>query len=293
MHVPDVSFHDAATLDEAAELLSRFGADAALLAGGTDLLVDLKAGRRSARHLVSVSRVHALRGITHAGDGLRIGALTTLAELDRHPLLSARFACLRDATSQMAAPQIRNMATVGGNIASAVPCADLPPLLSVMRASVLVWSPRGERTVAVSDFFVTARKSVLKSGEILTAVLVPNPSAGSGAAYARFSLRDGNAIAVAGVAASLHLNAAGRMDDARIALGAVAPTPKLAERARDVLLGGTPGEDVFAEAARVAAEAAEPISDIRGSAEYRREIVKVMAQRALQKALARAREAER
>jgi carbon-monoxide dehydrogenase medium subunit len=293
VHVPEVSFHDAGTLDEAADLLERFAPDAALLAGGTDLLVDLKAGRRTAAHLVSVNRVSMLRGITDKADGLRIGALTTISELDRHPLLKERFACLRDATSRMAAPQIRNMATVGGNIASAVPCADLPPILSVLHASVLVWSPRGERTVAMSDFIINVRKTALQRGEVLTAVLVPHPPDRFGAAYARFSLRDGNAIAVAGVAASVQLGDAGQMDDARIALGAVAPTPKLVDRARDILRGESPGDDVFSEAARAAAEAAEPISDVRGTAEYRREVVMVMAQRALKTAFERAGEAGR
>ena len=297
MYLPEVEFHESDSLEEASSLLSKFGADARLLAGGTELLVDLKSGRRSARHLISLKPISALRGITLTRDGLRIGALTTLSVLDRHREVRRLFPAIHDATSQMAAVQIRNMATVGGNVVCAVPCADLPPVLGVLGASVTAWSPRGERVIPIESFFVGVRRTVLKNEEILASVWVPlSPRSGDmghpgfGAAYARFSLREGNSVAVAAIAASMRLEADGSIGDARIALGAVSPTPKLVASAREALVGRQPSDRVFAEASAAAMEQCEPISDVRGSASFRREIVGVLTQRALSTALRRARE---
>lgn len=293
MYVPDVELHESRTLQEASDLLSRYGADACLLAGGTDLLVDLKCGRRKAAHLVSINRIDELRGVSMTADELRIGALTTITQLGASPLLTGGFEPILDATREMAAPQIRNMATVGGNIVSAVPCADLPPILTAMNAAVEAWSPSGERCIPLDSFFRGVRRTVLQKDEILSAVIVPTPPAGFGAAYARFALRDGNGIAVASVAASLQLSGDGSIDDARVVLGAVAPVPKLVESVASLLIGQRPEAAVFEAAAAAAMEAAEPISDIRGSAEYRREVVGVMTCRALEKARQRSEEASR
>jgi len=190
----------------------------------------------------------------------------------------------------MAAPQIRNMATVGGNIAAAVPCADLPPILIAMNASVVLWSAEGEREVPLREFFVGPRTTVRRDNEVLTAILVPNLPPRFGAAYARFQLRDGNAIAVASVAAGLLLGEDNTVQNARIVLGAVAPVPKLVEPAAALLVGKPPDEDAFRMAADAAAAEAEPICDVRGSADFRREIVGVMTRRALATALERAQE---
>ena len=173
MYIPDVELHEATTLEEAAALMKRYAPDARLLAGGTDLLVDLKSGRVSVGHLVSIKRIAALRGVSEVDGGLRIGALTTITQLDHAPLVQQQFLPLREATRRMAAPQIRNAATVGGNIASAVPCADLPPILTVMNASLVLWSAEGERNVPLESFFVGARQTVRRDDEVLTAVLVP------------------------------------------------------------------------------------------------------------------------
>ena len=292
MYVPDIELHEPAILEEAAAVMARHAPDARLLAGGTDLLVDLKTGRVRFGHLVSLNRIDALRDVTRTDDGLRIGALTTVAQLGRSPMVRDDFASLLDATGRMAAPQIRNRATVGGNIASAVPCADLPPILTALNSSVVLWSPDGEREVALEAFFVGPRQTIMRDVEVLTAVLVPSLAPRSGAAYARFQLRDGNAIAVASVAASLVLGADDTVRAARIVLGAVAPVPKLVESAGATLVGQAPEEGVFRRAADAAMAAAEPISDIRGSVEFRRELVGVMTRRALHTAWQRAREAK-
>jgi carbon-monoxide dehydrogenase medium subunit len=307
VYVADIEVHQPTTLDEAAATLGRYGPDARLLAGGTDLLVDLKTGRVRVGHLVSINRIEALRTTRQSVDGLHIGALTTISELTA--FLSAMggepgqslipnpqspvakpFASLLDATREMAAPQIRNVATVGGNIASAVPCADLPPILIAMNASVRLWSQFGERDVPLHEFFAGPRCTVLQAGEVLTAVFVPRPPPRFGAAYARFALRDGNAIAVAAVAASLLLDRDDTVRDARIVLGAVAPVPRLVEAAAAELRGQPATQDAFARAAEAARDAAQPISDVRGSAAFRRELVAVLSRRALTGAYRRAME---
>jgi carbon-monoxide dehydrogenase medium subunit len=291
VYLPDIELHEAHTLGEAAEALKRYGPGARLLAGGTDVLVDLKTGRVRFDHLVSINGIDALRGISETSDGLRIRALTTVTQLGRSTVVQERFSPILDATSRMAAPQIRNMATVGGNIAAAVPCADLPPILTAMNASVVLWSAEGEREVRLDRFFVGPRLTVLRENELLTAILVPRLPPRFGAAYARFQSRDGNAIAVASVAASLLLGDNGLVRDARVVLGAVAPIPKLVESAGALLVGNPADEDAFHAASDAAAADAQPICDVRGSADFRREIVSVMTRRALAAALQRAQEA--
>ncbi|MBM4108038.1 MAG: xanthine dehydrogenase family protein subunit M [Phycisphaerae bacterium] len=298
MHLPDVTIHHPASLAEASATLRRLGPRARALAGGTDLVVDLKTRRVDADHLVSLARVPHLRGVERAplgapanGDlagALRIGALTTIAQLDRSPELRGSLSALREATRDMAATQVRHTATVGGNIAGAVPCADLPPVLLVLGAWVEIASDSGTRTLPLVSFFTGPRQTLLAPGELLTAILVPPPPTRTGAAYARFSLREGNAIAVASVAAAVTVDDAGRIARASLALGAVAPVPRLVEL--------PPGpersdDDAIADAARRAVAASDPINDIRGSAEYRRELVRVLAGRAMRSALERAREA--
>jgi carbon-monoxide dehydrogenase medium subunit len=272
--------------------MARHAPDARLLAGGTDLLVDLKAGRVNVGHIISINRIDDLRGVSATQDGLRIGALATPNQLAAAPVVQQRFAPILDAVRQMAAPQIRNMATVGGNVASAVPSADLPPILTVMNAFTELWSLSSDRQVPLDSFFLGPRQTAIHDDELLTAILVPYPPPGSGAAYARFALRAANACAVAGVAAGMVLDEKGTICDARIALCAVAPTPCLAEAAGHSLIGKPPDESRLNDAAALAMKAAEPISDIRASAEYRRKLVGVLARRALTAAWQRAREAQ-
>jgi carbon-monoxide dehydrogenase medium subunit len=286
VHLPDLQLHEAATLDEAADLMARHAPSARLLAGGTDLLVDLKVARTAAAHVVSIGGIDSMRSIEHTDGGLDIGALATLTELNETSLPGA-FAAIRDATSAMAAPHIRNVATVGGNLASAVPCADLPPVLIVLHASVELFSPEGTREVPLREFFTGPRQTVLGQDEILTRIRVPAPPRRFGAAYSRFSLRAGNSIAVAAVAASLALDESGLIEDAALSLGAVAPIPASVEDVDTILAGRRLDESACADAAQAAMQAANPISDVRGSAAYRRELVGVLTGRALRTAAGR------
>ena len=290
MYMPDVILHKAETLEDAAQALINHSPRARFLAGGTDLLIDLKTGRVNYEHLVSINRIKSLHGLDESPGSLRIGALTTVTQLGVSSAVQERYAPLIDATRRMAAPQIRNVATVGGNIAAAVPCADLPPILTAMNATVVIWSSAGERILPLAEFFVGPRETVLGNGEVLTAAVVPKPPPGFGAAYARFGLRDGNTIAVAAVAAGLLLDARGIVQEARIVLGAVAPIPKMVEEAGARLMGQPADDDAFTAAGETARQAAEPISDVRGSADFRRELVGILTRRALITARDRAKE---
>ncbi len=281
IYIPALELHEAASYEDATALLSKYSPDVKLLAGGTDVLVDLKTGGNGVRHLVTLSQIETLRGISEEADGLRIGALTTITEIADSPLIDGAYEVLGDAARQMATLQIRNTATIGGNIASANPCADLPPVLMVLDATAIVISADGQRDVPLHELITGPRETVLAQNELLAAVLVPRPPARFGAAYARFGLRNGNAIAVASVAASLTLNDDGTVHNAQIALGAVAPRPTLVEAANLWLEGRESNGDALDEAARAAMEAAQPISDLRGSAEYRRRLVGVLTKRAL------------
>jgi len=288
MHISALELHEATSFEDAVALLSRFSPDVRLLAGGTDVLIDLKNNGNSVGHLVTMERIESMRGIAEEADGLRIGALTTLSEIDESPIIGGPYEILRDAASQMATLQIRNTATIGGNIAGANPCADLPPVLIVLHAIAEVFSGQGMREVPLQDLITGPRETSLAQDELLAAILVPRPPPRFGAAYARFGLRNGNAIAVTTVAASLKLDDDGAVHDVQVALGAVAPRPIKVDAANLWLEGRKLNGDSFDEVARAAMEAAQPISDLRGSAEYRRELVGVLTRRALVNAEKRA-----
>jgi carbon-monoxide dehydrogenase medium subunit len=257
------------------------------LAGGTDLLVDLKEGLTQAKNLISLQGVNDLRGIEVAENRIRIGALTTPREIASHPLILEHLPALSDAAGSMASPQIRSLATIGGNIASAVPSADLPPSLMAAEATVKLVCSDSPREIPLCDFFTGPRVTVCGAGEILTAVFITFPSGASGVAYEKFVSREANALAVASVAASLTLEDS-MISKAAIVLGAVAPTPLLASRASGLLCGKPPSDDVLVQASKQAAAESNPISDVRGSLWFRNELIPVLTRRALARALERA-----
>lgn len=283
-------YHRPSSLPLACELLRELGPDASVLAGGTDILVDLRRGRSLPGHLVSLSDLHDLKRIEHRGDTLSIGALVTPAALEASPEVRSGRPELLDAVGVFGSPQVRSRATVGGNLCTASSCGDLAPLLIVLGARVLIQNPEGQRALGLQEFYQDHRKTRLESGEILVEVEVPARGPGEGAAYEAFGLRSTNFITVAGVAAFLRLQD-GICRDARVALGAVAPTPILVPAARDHLLGHPPDQESSRGAALAAREACAPISDVRGSSGHRIELVEVLCRRALERARARAAEA--
>ncbi|MCX7169515.1 MAG: FAD binding domain-containing protein [Proteobacteria bacterium] len=294
MHMPDVRLHEPGSVNNACDLLRQYSDRARVLAGGTDILVDLRQDRvTGVDHLVSLRRIPGLNDIEETADGLRIGAMVTPTAASRHERIRKLFPALVDAIGSMAGWQVRSLATMAGNIARAVPCSDLAPVFVVAGAEVQLAAGTSERRLLVRDCFVGPRLTVFRHEEILTHILLPLPHPASGLAYRKFALRGANAIAVAGVAAGIWLNPRGVIEEARIVLGAVAPTPCISPLASNFLAGKTPGHDVFAEAGRLASQDALPICDVRGSDDYRRDLVKALTVDALDEALERARKGEK
>lgn len=286
MSLSDIRLHRPRSIAEAVKLLGEMG-DSRLLAGGTDLLVDIKQRLVRVKNLISLQDIEELRGIEEDAGRIRIGAMVTPHQILSSGLINKHIPALADAAGTMASTQIRALATVGGNIASAVPSADLPPLLMAAEASVILdcGSPR---EIGLSEFFTGPRSTVCGKGEVLTSVYIPLPARGTGFSYKKLTLREANALAVVGVAARIMLGR-GKIKKAAIVLGAVAPTPFLARKASDLLNGKEPSEALFDESASLAKKEGSPISDIRGSAWYRQELIQPLTRRALDEAFARAR----
>jgi carbon-monoxide dehydrogenase medium subunit len=290
MGMPDFTYLRPVSLAEACAAANRLGGEAAFIAGGTELIPDFQRERETARHLIALDGIAELRGIALERGALRIGALTSVADVALSALVRHRLVALADAARAIGSAQIRSLATIGGNFCRAVACADTPPAAIAGEARVRLIGTGGTREMAAVEFFLGPRRTMLAPGEVLVAITVPAQPAGSGSSYQRFSRRKGAALAVAAVAVRVTL-AGGRITGARIALGAVSPVPLLAVHAAAMLEGERPSRALFAMAAAACADAALPISDVRGSADFRRELVGVLARRALDDAVARAAEA--
>ena len=279
-----------ATLEEAVSLLRERGDSGKVLAGGTDLLVQIKEAGLHPPYVVSLRRLSELRGISFAeAEGLRIGAMTDMATIEGHPIIRQRYQALFDGARIVGSVQTRNMATLGGNVCNAAPSADTAPPLLVLDASAEILGPQGRRTIPVQEVFAGPGQTVLSPAEILVAFHLPTPPPRSGGVYQRHTPRAIMDIAVVGVAVQMTL-APERdiVQEARICLGAVAPTPVRAPEAEAALAGQVPSEDVLSRAADLAVQAARPISDVRGSATFRRHLVRVMTERCLRIAVERA-----
>ncbi|HVA57409.1 MAG TPA: xanthine dehydrogenase family protein subunit M [Gemmatimonadaceae bacterium] len=285
-----LTYHRPTTLAEACALGQRLGGSAAFLAGGTELVPDYQRGREQATHLIALGRISELRGIARKGDTLHIGALTTVGAIAASADVQAWLPALAEAARALGSPQIRSLATIGGNFCRAVSCADLPPAAMVGQARLRIVSGTGERTIGAAELFAGPRRTVLAPGEVLAEILVPASAAHSGTSFQRFAQRRGMALAVASAAAAVVL-AGDRIARAAVALGAVSPVPVMVKQVSSLLEGELATDELFAVAGAVCADAALPISDIRGSEGFRRDIVAVLVRRALAQAVSRAREA--
>lgn len=276
------------TLAEASELLARYRGEARAVAGGTDLLLKMKAGKLSPRAIVNIKRIPDLRVLAFDSQ-LTLGALTTLEELRCAPIIRKHYPAVAVACASMASVQIRNLATLGGNLCNAAPSADLAPIFIALNASARIAGPRGERRVALEEFFTGPGKTVLAGDELLVALETPPPA--GPATYLKLSPRAHMDIAVVGVGLALHgyNPLAQQCESARVVLGAVAPVPIRARRAEAELTAGPLTFDRVERAARFSAEEARPIDDVRGSAGYRRRMVQVMTRRGLVELLGQAR----
>ncbi|MCU0522281.1 MAG: xanthine dehydrogenase family protein subunit M [Anaerolineae bacterium] len=279
-----------ATVDEAIAALAAKGERARPLAGGTDILVQLRQGRFELDLLVDLKRIPELLAIGYDPDtGLTIGAAVSCAVLAEHPDVRTHYPGLLDAASIIGGTAIQGRATLGGNLCNAAPSGDSIAAMMVLGARAVVAGPSGRREVPVASFCTAPGKTVLQKGELVVALKIPAPQPHTGARYLRFIPRGEMDIAVAGAGAWVALTAdATRITNARIALAAVAPTPLNVPEASAALVGHAPGEDVFAQAAALASEAATPIHDTRGTTPQRRHLVAVLVRRALQGAVKRA-----
>lgn len=283
--LPRFTYHTPASVPEALELLSRYGSDAKVLAGGTDLLLAMKKRDAAPPHLINLKTIPGLSDIRADAEGVTIGPLTTMAEIERSSVIKETYTALWDAALVMASPQVRTLATIGGNIVSAVPSADTAPPLMVLSAQARITGPSGERTCPVEDLFAGPSACSLMPAEILTGIRIPAPK-GKGT-YLKAMRRAALDLALAGVAAYVAFDDAGICADVKIALGAVAPTPIRAGAAEKVLLGNVLTRELCAEAGKVSAGVCNPISDVRTTREYRCNLVEVLAKRALLGALNR------
>ena len=263
--------------------------DSRPLAGGTDLLIQMKERGRPVRHLVSLRRIGELAALSADGQ-LDVGAMVTCGELAWSAAVKKAWPIVVDGADLVGSVQIRNKATVGGNMCNGAPSADVAPSLIALDATAQIVGPNGTRTVPLAEFFRGPGQTVLGPGELLTRIVAPRPPAGSGGAYLRHVPRREMDIAVVGVAVHLQLDRDGRtVRDARVVLGAVAPTPMRSPSAERALVSSQIGEDVLVRAGEGAAADARPITDVRSSAEYRRELLKVYTRRVGQIAYQRAR----
>jgi len=287
--VRELRYTAPASLAEAVSLLSDAGQDPRILAGGTDLLIQLRAGVRDAGHLVDVKRIPELNVLEASPeDGLRVGAAVPCASLVEHAAAGELYPGLVEAAALIGSTQIQSRATLAGNLCNGSPAADTTPALLALDATCVTAGPGGSRTRHVSELLVGPGRTSLEPREILVEIRVAAPAKGAADAYQRLIPRGEMDIAVVGVGAVLQI-ADGRVASARIALGAVGPTALLAEEAAASLVGKAPDEAALERAGALATAAARPISDKRGSAEYRRDVVSVLTRRVLASAIERAR----
>jgi len=257
------------------------------LAGGTDLLVDLKHETASAAILVDLTRIVECKGIEETGDGLRFGSLVTHTQIMESDLVLRHAPAMVDAARTIGAVQTRNLGTLGGNLVTCVPSLDSGPVLVALDAEVTIAGAGGRRRMALTEFFVGPRKTALQQGEILVDIVIPRANLGKPCGFRKFGLRKGQALALVNAAAALSLSD-GKIAAPRIALGAVSPTVIRAEKAEAILDGKAPDATLIAEAADVAVTEAKPIDDFRASADYRRELIRALTRRVLTEAIERA-----
>jgi carbon-monoxide dehydrogenase medium subunit len=281
-------YHAPGTVSEAIALLERYGDEAKLLAGGQSLIPMMRFRLAQPAHLIDIGRVDGLDEVRESDGYLTIGAMTREVDLERAPLIVDRYPILAETTAVVADPLVRNLATVGGNLAHADPANDHPATMLALRAEVVAEGRQGRRTIAIDDFFLDTFTTALAPDEVLVEIRIARPGPRSGGAYFKLERKVGD-FAIAGVAAQVVLDAAGSVDQVGIGLTNVGPTPIRATQAEAALLGATPSEDLLRRAGELAAAEAQPVADLRGPADYKRAVVRTLTVRALRRAMERAR----
>jgi len=280
--LPTFDYVQAETLAEAVRLLQEHGPEARPLMGGTDLFPNMRDGKRRPTLVVDVKGLPGMREIVYDAErGLTVGAAVTMNELARHPEVRSRYPLLAQAAASVASYQVRNRATIGGNLCNASPCADTAPATVVLEAEFVLFGPDGERTVPAAAFFTGPGQTVLRPAELLTAIRFPLPPSPAAARYHKLGRCRAGDLSLVGVAVLGYANGAASGYRFRIGLGSVAPTPIRATEAEEFLAAHPPGEESFTQAAALARAAATPITDVRGTAEYQKEMVHTLTLRGL------------
>jgi carbon-monoxide dehydrogenase medium subunit len=282
-------YHSPQSLEEALTLLQSHRDDVKVLSGGQSLLPLLKLRLGAAGHLVDIGRIPDLEYIQEEGGVLRIGGRTRESALEHSELIQAKYPLLAETAAVIADPLVRNLATVGGNLAHGDPANDHPATMLALRAEVVATGPTGKRTIPIDQFFLGLFTTALEPDEILTEIRIPVPQAHSGGSYKKLERKVGD-FATAAAAVQLTLGAGGEVASVGIGLTNAGPAPLRATAAEQYLTGKQPGNDVIAEAARLAGTAATPSADRRGTVEYKRNVARVLTGRAIQRAIQWAKE---
>jgi carbon-monoxide dehydrogenase medium subunit len=274
------------TLKEAVGLLVKYKRGARLLAGGTDLMIEMKGGYVKPKYMINLKKIKGLDKISFSKkEGLRIGALVTWSTLLSSKPIHQYYPILRETASLIGCPQIRNIGTIGGNICHASPSADSAPALMIYEAQCVVAGPGRERIIPIEEIFAGVQKISLKQGEILTGFHIPTPDTESKGCYLKFSPRKAMDLPIVGVGVLVRTSNE-TFKEVKIALGAVAPTPIRAKKAERFLSGKTIDNDTIRKAAEEAANESKPITDMRATREYRLGLVKELTYRAIKQSIA-------
>jgi aerobic carbon-monoxide dehydrogenase medium subunit len=276
-----------ATLDEALALLQRYGSDAKIMSGGHSLIPMMKLRLATPERIIDISRLKGMGYLREEDGFLRIGALVKEAALEESRLVQEKYPLLFDAAKMIADPTVRNLATVGGNLAHGDAANDHPAVMLAYRATIVVRGPKGERSIPVDDFFLGFFMTALEPDEILTEINIPAPPPGSGGAYLKLERKVGD-YATAGVAAQVSIGTGGVCDYIGIGLTNVSAAPMRAQRSEEALRGQKLNDERIKKAAIMAAQDCDPNPDLRGSVDYKRSMVKTLTERAIKKAIERA-----
>ena len=275
------------TIPDAVALLQKHGDEAKILAGGHSLIPAMRLRLAEPGYLIDISGIGGLDYIQEESGQLRIGAMTCEAALEESEIVRSQYPLLLDTAKMIADPSVRNMATVGGNLAHGDPANDHPATMLALRASVVAEGPNGTREIKIDDFFPDFFTTALSEDEILTEIRIPSPPSASGGAYLKIERKVGD-YAAAAVACQLNIDSSGSIENIGLGLTNVGSTPIRASSAEELLKGKKPDENMLAEAGRLAAADSEPMEDLRGSAEYKRALVNELTQRAIKLSLQRA-----
>jgi carbon-monoxide dehydrogenase medium subunit len=275
------------TVEEVLTLLTRFGEDAKILAGGQSLIPMMKLRIASPRYLIDINRIASLTGFKQSGDRLVCGALCRHAEIAASPLVKERLPIMTDAAKLTADVQVRNRGTLGGSLAHADPAGDWPSVLLALETEVQITGPAGVRTVKLDEFLVDAYTTQLGADEMLTQISVPFPKPPAGGAYVKFERRAGD-FAVGSVGVQLELDEGGRCRKVAVSLGALGPVASRARRSEELLRGQAPSTELLSRVERTVREEAQPFEDTRGSEDYKRHLAGVLFRRAFTAAFDRA-----